>query len=93
MVAVPAARAGNPFMLGTMIRGLTFFLSWQAPVQAYGRNVMKSLLSMLALALAMAVTGPAFAAGDVTKATTKADCDKAGGSWDDTKKMCSEKKM
>ena len=53
---------------------------------------MKGLLSVLAVALALAATGPAFA-GDVTKATTKADCDKAGGTWDDTKKMCSEKKM
>ena len=41
-------------------------------------NVMKALISMLAIALALAVTGPAFA-GDITKATTKADCDKAGG--------------
>ena len=46
---------------------------------------MKGLLSMLAVALALAVTGPAFA-GDITKATTKADCDKAGGTWDDRKR-------
>ena len=52
---------------------------------------MKGLLSMLAVALALAATGPAFA-GDVTKATTKAACDKAGGMWNDAKKMCSEKK-
>jgi hypothetical protein len=51
---------------------------------------MKSLASMLALALALAVTGPAFA-GDVTKATDKTSCDKAGGVWDDTTKKCSEK--
>jgi hypothetical protein len=53
---------------------------------------MKSLASVLALALALAMTGPAFA-GDVTKATDKASCDKAGGVWDDTAKTCSEKKM
>ena len=41
---------------------------------------MKTFISMLALSLALAVTGPAFA-GDVTKATDKASCDKAGGSW------------
>jgi hypothetical protein len=51
---------------------------------------MKSIASMIALAVALAFSGPAFA-GDVTKATTKADCDKAGGKWDDTAKKCSEK--
>jgi hypothetical protein len=53
---------------------------------------MKSLVSMFALALALAFTGPAFA-GDVTKATNAADCEKAGGTWDATTKVCSEKKM
>jgi hypothetical protein len=52
---------------------------------------MKVLVSMFALVLALAVTGPAFA-GDVTKATDKASCDKAGGMWDDAAKKCSEKK-
>jgi hypothetical protein len=51
---------------------------------------MKTVISGLALALALAVTGPAWA-GDVTKATDKASCDKAGGVWDDTAKKCSEK--
>ena len=51
---------------------------------------MKSITSMIALALALAFTGPAFA-GDVTKATDKASCDKARGIWDDTAKKCSEK--
>jgi hypothetical protein len=51
---------------------------------------MKTLISMFVVALALAFTGPAFA-GDVTKATTKADCDKAGGVWDDAAKKCSEK--
>jgi len=51
---------------------------------------MKTLVSMFALALALAFTGPAFA-GDVTKATDKASCDKAGGMWDTTAKKCSEK--
>ena len=53
---------------------------------------MKTLFSAFALALALALTSPAFA-GDVTKATDKASCDKAGGVWDDTAKKCSEKKM
>ena len=43
---------------------------------------MKTLISTLAVALALVFTGPAFA-GDVTKATDKASCDKAGGTWDD----------
>ena len=53
---------------------------------------MKTLISTLAVAVAIAFTGPAFA-GDVTKATDKASCDKAGGTRDDTAKKCSEKKM
>ena len=53
---------------------------------------MKALISAFVLALALAFTGPAFAgAGDVTKATDKASCDKAGGVWDDTAKKCTEK--
>jgi hypothetical protein len=52
---------------------------------------MKTLLSILALAIAFAFTAPAFA-GDVTAAKT-ADCKKAGGMWDAKSNMCSEKKM
>jgi hypothetical protein len=52
---------------------------------------MKALISAFVFALALAFTGPAFA-GDVTKATDKASCDKAGGVWDDAAKTCSEKK-
>jgi len=51
---------------------------------------MKTLVSTFALALALAFTGPAFA-GDVTKATDKASCDKAGGVWDDAMKICKDK--
>jgi hypothetical protein len=53
---------------------------------------MKALISMLTVGLALAFTGPAFAA-DVTKAKTEADCKKAGGMWDAKTKACSEKKM
>ena len=42
---------------------------------------MKTLASTVALALALAFAGPAFA-GDVTTAKTQADCEKAGGTWD-----------
>jgi hypothetical protein len=53
---------------------------------------MKTLLSIFALTLALAFTGPAFA-GDVTAAKSEADCAKAGGTWNATTKMCEEKKM
>jgi hypothetical protein len=53
---------------------------------------MKTLISIFALALALAFTGPAFA-GDVTTAKTQADCEKAGGVWDAATSKCSEKKM
>ena len=53
---------------------------------------MKAFVSAFALVLALAFTGPAFAgAGDVTKPTDKASCDKAGGVWDDTAKKCNPK--
>jgi hypothetical protein len=53
---------------------------------------MKSLISVFAVAIALAFTGPVFA-GDVTAAKTEADCAKAGGTWNATTKMCEEKKM
>jgi hypothetical protein len=57
-----------------------------------GGNTMKVLFSIVALAFALAVTGPAFA-GDVTTAKTQADCEKAGGTWDAATSKCAEKKM
>jgi hypothetical protein len=53
---------------------------------------MKTLISAFALVLALAFAGPAFA-GDVTKATDKASCEKAGGMWDAASYKCSEKKQ
>jgi hypothetical protein len=53
---------------------------------------MKTLVSSLALALALAVTGPAFA-GDVSTAKNQADCEKAGGLWNADTSLCEEKKM
>ena len=44
------------------------------------------------LAMALAVTGPAFA-GDVSKAKNEADCQKHGGVWNATSKLCEAKKM
>lgn len=52
---------------------------------------MKGLLSLLVLALAVAFTAPAFAA-DPAAPTTKADCDKAKGTWDDATSKCTVKK-
>jgi hypothetical protein len=53
-----------------------------------GESVMKSLISILAITLAVAFTGPTFAGG----AKTKAECEKAGGTWDAQTYKCSEKK-
>jgi hypothetical protein len=50
---------------------------------------MKMLVSTLALTLALAFAGPAFA-GDVTKAKNQADCEKAGGVWSAETKKCSK---
>jgi hypothetical protein len=51
---------------------------------------MKSVLSLFLFALAVAVAAPAFA-GDVSKATTEAECTEAGGTWDADASTCSEK--
>jgi hypothetical protein len=51
---------------------------------------MKTLISAVVLAFALAGTVPAFAA-DVTTAKTKADCDKAGGMWDAQAEKCAKK--
>ena len=51
---------------------------------------MKTIISILALALALAFTVPAFA-GDVATAKTEADCKAAGGVWDAATKTCAAK--
>ena len=53
---------------------------------------MKGLISMLALAVALAFTGSALAA-DVMTAKTKADCHKAGGMWDAKTSTCNINKF
>lgn len=55
---------------------------------AYGRTPVKTLVSIIVFALALAVTAPVFARGVVTKATTKDACDKAGGVWNATTNKC-----
>jgi len=52
---------------------------------------MKTFISIFAVTLALAFTGPA-SAGDVTAAKTYADCVKAGGMWDAKTNTCAEKK-
>ena len=88
-------------MSASVRRFFFVFLRWNKRHQALfsyppeykrnGENVMRTLVSMVALALALAFTGPAFA-GDVTKAANAADCEKAGGMWDASTNKCSEKK-
>ena len=51
---------------------------------------MKAFVSLVALAVAIAMTGPAFAGA--TEAKTQADCEKAGGVWDAATSKCAEKK-
>ena len=53
---------------------------------------MKTLISIFAVTLALAFTGPAFAQ-DVKTAKTAAECHKAGGMWDAKSSTCSAKKM
>ena len=50
---------------------------------------MKNLVSMFALAVALAFTSPTFA-GEVTTATNAADCEKAGGMWNAQSNECAE---
>ena len=47
---------------------------------------MKTLLSITAVALALAVTAPAFA--QEAAPVTKADCQKAKGLWDEATQKC-----
>jgi hypothetical protein len=88
--ALGRCERGSCFTSGTLALGGRFLRRPRAPVKVREYMSMKTLVSTLAFALALAFTGPAFA-GDVTKATDKASCDKAGGAWDDTAKKCIEK--
>jgi hypothetical protein len=61
-----------------------------AVVQRKERNLMKSIASILTVAIAFAFTAPAFA-GPGSTITNKEDCEKAGKVWDDAGKKCVEK--
>lgn len=54
-------------------------------VQRKGRNDMRSFVTILAVAIAVAFTAPAFA-GPGSTITNKEDCEKAGKVWDDAGK-------
>ena len=51
---------------------------------------MKRLISILAVAVVVAFTAPAFA-GPGPSITNKEDCEKAGKVWDDAGTKCVEK--
>ena len=53
---------------------------------------MKTLISIFAVTLALAFTGPAFA-GMAKTAKTQSDCRMADGHWDKMTKTCKERKM
>jgi hypothetical protein len=57
----------------------------------HGGSTMKSLVSLLVVGLAVAFTAPAFAQETAAPAT-KADCEKAKGTWDDATSKCTMKK-
>jgi hypothetical protein len=52
---------------------------------------MKTFISILALALAIGLTVPAFAGDVPTAKKAEADCQTAGGNWDAKTKTCSGK--
>lgn len=52
---------------------------------------MKSLLSIIVLAVAVAFTAPAFAEDAAPQPLTRADCHSAGLKWDDQANVCSDK--
>jgi hypothetical protein len=56
---------------------------------------MKNITAIIALALAVAFAGPAFAgaAGGDAAPATKADCEKAGGVWDAANNACAQQQQ
>jgi hypothetical protein len=52
----------------------------------FGGITMKTVISLLVLTLATAFTAPAFAQDPAP--TTKADCEKAKGTWDEKTMTC-----
>jgi hypothetical protein len=73
--------------MGSGVLG-TYLYSYQCLVK--GETSMKSLVTIPAVAVAVAFTAPAFA-GPGSTITNKEDCEKAGKVWDDAGKKCVEK--
>jgi hypothetical protein len=68
-------------------------LSWRHPFlrrrdneNNFGGITMKTVISLLVLTLATAFTAPAWALDPAP--TTKADCEKAKGTWDEKTMTC-----
>ena len=53
---------------------------------------MKIFISIFAVTLALAYTGPVFA-GDIKNAKSEQDCVREGGTWNDMSKTCTKNKM
>jgi hypothetical protein len=49
---------------------------------------MKYFVSMLAIASALAVTGPVFAADEGDSPSTQVDCEAGGGTWNADTNKC-----
>src|SRR5262245_44639011 len=64
-------------------------MDWLLECSSIWSKAMKVFVSMVALAVAIAVAGPAFAQ-DVKTAKTEADCKKAGGMWNAQSSECTE---
>jgi hypothetical protein len=75
---------------GTFLGVIRFCAGGTTTRTIFGGITMKTFISLLVLALATAFTAPAFAQEPAP--TTKADCEKAMGTWDDATSKCTMKK-
>jgi hypothetical protein len=57
----------------------------------HGDKAVKSLLSIIILAVVVAFTAPAFAEDAAPQPLTRADCNNAGLKWDEQGNVCSDK--
>jgi hypothetical protein len=75
---------------GTFLDVLSFCAAGTTTRTTSGGNTMKTIISLLVMSFAVAITAPAFAQDPAP--ATKADCDKAKGTWDDATGKCTVKK-
>jgi hypothetical protein len=71
---------------GTFLGVIRFCAGGIMTRKTFGGITMKTFISLLALTLATAFTAPAFAQEPAPM--TKADCEKAKGTWDDATSKC-----